>query len=159
MFEPHDALGARLFPQVRSTQGFLELPGEKVASLLQHPNLTASTAEVIESAMVWVKHDPAFRLSVRPLLYAAVCLVLLSPAALAALEASTAEGVDGALIHAAMELQHDPTRRRELGQVRQERSRPGDKIAVAVTSGGGRLSVLDKTGLTFSAVVGAEPLS
>jgi hypothetical protein len=48
--------------------------------------------------------------------------------------------------------------RRELGQVRQERSRPGDKMAVAVTSRGGRLSVLDKTGLTFSAVVGAEPL-
>ena len=31
-------------------------------------------------------------------------------------------------------------------------------MAVAVTSMGGRLSVLDKTGLTFSAVVGAEPL-
>ncbi len=40
----------------------------------------------------------------------------------------------------------------------QERSRPGDKISVAVPYSGGMLSGLDKTGLTFSAVVGAEPL-
>ncbi len=142
---------------VRSTHRFLELPGEKSASLLRRPNLTLSTAEVMESAMVWVQHDPASRLSLRLLLYDAVCLVLLSPAALASLAASTAEGVDGAYIHTAMELQHDPARRLERRQVWQDRSRPGDKISVAVTSRGGRLSVLDKTGLAVSAVVCAEP--
>ncbi len=68
--------------------------------------------------MVWVDHDPASRRSLWPLLYDAVCHILPSPAALGALEASTAEGVDGALIHAAMELQNDPTRRRALGQLR-----------------------------------------
>ncbi len=56
-------LGARLFPHVRLSHGFLELPGEKIASLLRHPNLTASTAEEMESAMVWLQHRPTSRLS------------------------------------------------------------------------------------------------
>ncbi len=57
-----------------------------------------------------------------------------------------------------MELQHDPARRLERRQVRQDRSRLGGKIFVAVTSRGGSLSVLDKMGLTVSAVVCADPL-
>ncbi len=49
-------VGARMFPFVRSTNGFLELQLAKLVALLRHPNLTFSTAEVMESAMAWVNH-------------------------------------------------------------------------------------------------------
>jgi hypothetical protein len=50
-------LGARLFPYVRSTHGYLELPREKLVSLLRHPALASSTGEVLESAMKWEDHN------------------------------------------------------------------------------------------------------
>ena len=148
---------ARLFAYVRSTHGFLELPLEKLLSMLRNPMLTLSTAEVLESAVVWANHDPDSRLSLRPLLYDAVCLALLSPAVLADLAGSTGEGVALELINAAMELQNDPARRPQLAREREERSRPGDKIAVTVTYNS-RLFVLDPTSLSFNAVVGMAPL-
>ena len=62
-------LGALLFPYVRSTHGFLDLPVEKLVSLLWHPKLSLSTAEVMERAIAWVNYNPAARLSQQPLLY------------------------------------------------------------------------------------------
>ncbi len=108
--------------------------------------------------MVWVNHDPASRLSLRPLLYDSVCLPLLSPAVLVDLASLTAEGTDGALLQEAMDLQNDPALRLELGLVHQELSRPGNTIAVAVTLSGGRFYLLDTTNLNFSALVEVDPL-
>ncbi len=65
--------------------------------------------------MGWVNHDPASRLPLPPLLYDAVCLALLSPAALPALAAMAAEGVGAAFVHAAIDRQNDPALRPELG--------------------------------------------
>ena len=152
------SVAARWFGPVRSTREYLTLPEDKVLSLLQHPELAASTEEVFASAMAWVQHSPASRLSLRPSLYEAVCLPLLPSALLAGLQASAATG-GGSAIEAAVDLQQDRSRRMELCRMRHERSRRGDKVAVVVSFIYRRIYQVDPTSLTASAVVGAEPLN
>ena len=68
---------AAAFEFVRVTRRYLQLRADKLECLLLHPDFAASTEQVLESAMAWLHHSPASRLSSMPSLYEAVCLPLL----------------------------------------------------------------------------------